>query len=153
MTRLKVEIRPLRSGDESQVFFLGEETLKPLATAAGHPERFDEHALLALLAEADVFVAEAGSELAGFVAVEREPAVLSVRCLCVSPAHEHEAVAHQLVEWVEGLAISERATRLRALVPAADTRSCHLYEAHELTASEAPDASEMVLLEKRLPEV
>jgi len=153
MTRLKVEIRPLRSGDESQVFFLGEETLKPLATAAGHPERFDERQLLAVLAEADVFVAEAGGELAGFVAIEREPQVLSVRCVCVSPAHEHEAVAHQLVEWVEGLAFSERVSRLRAVVPAADQRSRHLYETHEFIAAAVSDQPETIVLEKRLPEV
>jgi len=152
MTRLKVEIRPMRSGDEGQVFFLGEETLRPLAAAAGHPERFDEDRLLGLLGEASVFVAEADGELAGFVAVEREPEVVAVRCLCVSPAHEAEQVAHQLVEWVEGLAFSERAARLRAFVPAADTRSRHLYEAHAFAAMPAGEPPELVVLEKRLPE-
>ena len=152
MTRLKVEIRSMRRGDESQVFFLGEETLKPLATAAGHPERFDERRLLDLLGEAAVFVAEAGDELAGFVAVDRAPDVLSLRCLCVSPAHEAEAVAHQLLDWVEGMAFSERATRLRALVPAADQRSLHLYSAHGFESSPAGDGPEIVVLEKRLPE-
>ena len=152
MTRLKVEIRPLRSGDESQVFFLGEETLKPLAAAAGHPERFDERRLLALLDEAEVFVAEAARELAGFVAVEREPTVLSVRCLCVSPAHEAEAVAHQLLEWVEGLAFNERLPSVRAFVPATDERSLHLYRGHDFVLSPTRRGSETVVLEKRLPE-
>jgi len=150
MTRMKVEIRTMRSGDESMLLFLAEENLHPLATGAGHPERYDPDELLALLSDAAVFVAEAEGEIAGYVAIDREPEALEVRCLCVNPAFEAQAVAHQLVDWVEGIAFAERRGRLRVLVPAADERSQHLYRGHEFVARPASDRPEMVVLEKRL---
>ena len=103
MTRVKVEIRTMRRGDESMLLYLAEETLQPLAAGAGHPERYDPGDLLALFGEASVFVAESGGEIAGYVAVERAAEALEVRCLCVSPAFEVQAVAHQLMAWVEGV--------------------------------------------------
>jgi ribosomal protein S18 acetylase RimI-like enzyme len=139
MTRVKVEIRTMRSGDESMLVYLAEETLHPLAAGAGHPERYDPADLLALLAEASVFVAEAGGEIAGYVAVERAPQALEVRCLCVNPAFEAQAVAHQLMDWVEG-----------ALVPAADERSQRLYRGHSFVALPVTDRPETIVLEKRL---
>ena len=150
MTRMKVEIRTMRSGDESMLLFLAEESLHPLATGAGHPERYDPDDLLALLGEADVFVAEAEGEIAGYVAVDRAPEALEVRCLCVNPAFEARQVAHQLVDWVEGVAFAERRGRLRAVVPAADERSQHLYRGHEFVARPAPDQPDTIVLEKRL---
>jgi len=150
MTRAKVEIRDMRSGDESMLLYLAEETLHPLATGAGHPELYDLSDLLTLLSEASVFVAEAQGEIAGYVAVERAPEALEVRCLCVSPAFEAQAVAHQLVDWVEGLAFAQRVTRLRALVPAGDAPSQHLYRGHSFVAQPAGDRPEMIVLEKRL---
>jgi ribosomal protein S18 acetylase RimI-like enzyme len=151
MTRVKVEIRTMRSGDESMLVYLAEETLHPLAAGAGHPERYDPGDLLALLAEASVFVAEAGGEIAGYVAVERVPQALEVRCLCVNPAFEAQAVAHQLMDWIEGVAFTERRNRLRALVPAADERSQHLYRGHSFVPVRAADRPETIVLEKRLP--
>ena len=150
MTRVKVEIRDMRSGDESMLLYLAEETLHPLATGAGHPERYDSSDLLAMLGTASVFVAEAQGEIAGYVAVERAPEALEVRCLCVSPAFEAQTVAHQLMDWVEGLAFAEQVTRLRAFVPAADTPSQHLYRGHSFVAQPTGERPEMVVLEKRL---
>ena len=150
MTRVKVEIRTMRSGDESMLVYLAEETLHPLAARAGHPERYDPADLLALLAEASVFVAEAGGEIAGYVAVERVPQALEVRCLCVNPAFEAQAVAHQLMDWVEGVAFTESRSRLRALVPIADERSQHLYRGHSFVPVPTADHPETVVLEKRL---
>jgi ribosomal protein S18 acetylase RimI-like enzyme len=154
MTRVKVEIRTMRTGDESMLLYLAEETLHPLAADAGHPERYDAGDLLALFNEASgeaaVFVAEAQGEIAGYVAVERAPETLEVRCLCVNPAFEAQAVAHQLMDWVEGLAFAERRARLRAQVPAADERSQHLYRGHEFVPQRALDRPEMIVMEKRL---
>ena len=150
MARMKVEIRSMHSGDEGMLLLLAEETLHPLATGAGHPERYDPDDLLALLSEAAVFVAEAEGEIAGYVAVDRDPEALEVRCLCVNPAFEAQAVAHQLVEWVEGVAFAEGRGRLRALVPAVDERSQHLYRGHEFVGRPAAGRPEMIVLEKRL---
>jgi ribosomal protein S18 acetylase RimI-like enzyme len=150
MERLKVEIRAMRSDDEGMLFYLAEETLHPLALGTHHPERYDSSQLLALLGDAAVFVAESGGEIAGYIAVDREPGMLDVRCVCVNPAYEARAVAHQLVEWVEGLAFSEGRERLRALVPSGDEPSQHLYRAHEFVPQPAGDRPEMILLEKRL---
>ena len=150
MTRVKVEIRTMRNGDESMLLYLAEETLQPLAAGAGHPERYDPGDLLALFGQAAVFVAESQGEIAGYVAVERAPEALEVRCLCVNPAFEAQAVAHQLMDWVEGLAFAERRPRLRALVPAADERSQRLYRGHAFVPRPALDRPEMIVLEKRL---
>lgn len=150
MTRVKVDIRTMHSGDESMLLYLAEETLQPLAAGAGHPERYDPAELIALLAEAAVFVAEAQGEIAGYVAVERAPEALEVRCLCVNPAFEARAVAHQLMDWVEGLAFAERRGRLRAQVPAADERSQHLYRGHAFVPQRALDRPETIIMEKRL---
>ena len=150
MTRVKVEIRTMRNGDESMLLYLAEETLQPLAAGAGHPERYDPGDLLALFGQAAVFVAESQGEIAGYVAVERAPEALEVRCLCVNPAFEAQAVAHQLMDWVEGLAFAERRARLRAEVPAADARSQHLYRGHAFVPQRALDRPEMIVLEKRL---
>jgi ribosomal protein S18 acetylase RimI-like enzyme len=150
MTRVKVEIRTMRSGDESMLLYLAEETLHHLATGAGHPELYDPSDLLALLTQASVFVAEAQGQIAGYVAVERAPEVIEVVCLCINPAFEAQAVAHQLMDWVEGLAFAEQRARLRAQVPAADEPSQHLYRGHAFVPQPASDRPEMIVLEKRL---
>ncbi len=151
MTRVKVDIRALRSGDESMLLYLAQETLQPLAAGFGHPDLYRPDQVLELLATADVYVAETAGEIAGYVAVERGPEALEVRCLCVSPAHEAQAVAHQLVAWVEGIAFAERVDRLQAFVPAADEPSRHLYSGHEFVPRPVADRPDMLVLEKRLP--
>ena len=150
MERLRVQIRAMRSGDEGILLYLAEETLHPLAVGAAHPERYDPSQLLALLGDATVFVAESEGEIAGYIAVDREPGALEVRCVCVNPAYEARAVAHQLVEWVEGLAFSEGRDRLRAVVPASDEASRHLYRGHDFVTRPGQDRPEMIVLEKRL---
>src|SRR5512144_1185615 len=101
----------MRPGDESVLFLLAEQNLRPLASQSGHPERYHPDELMDLLHAAEVFIAEADDEVAGYVAVEDDAGDLVVRCLCVSPAHEAQAVAHQLLDWVEGVAFSRGARR------------------------------------------
>jgi len=149
--RLKVDIRAMRSGDESMLFFIAEESLHPLALGYGHGERYRPDELVELLARALVYVAEAAGEVAGYVAVERQDDAIAVRCLCVNPAFEARSVAHQLVDWVEGLAFDQRVARLAARVPAGDEPSLRLYRKHEFVARPATDRPETIVLEKRLP--
>jgi GNAT superfamily N-acetyltransferase len=150
MQRLKCEIRAKRTGDESMLYFLAEECLHPLAEGAGHAELFHPDEVLDLLSRANVFVAEAQGEMAGYVAVERDADALSVRCLCINPAYEGRAVSHQLVDWVEGVGYAEHAHRVTARVPAGDRPSLHLYHEHAFVPHPTDDRSGMVVMEKRL---
>jgi ribosomal protein S18 acetylase RimI-like enzyme len=151
MDRAKCEIRAVRDSERGMLMLLAEETLHPLAEGSGHGERYHAPELLDLLDRADVFVADAGGEMAGFVAVETEGTTLAVRCICVHPAFEGRGVANQLVDWAEGLAMARRLPRLSALVPSADNPSLHLYLGHSFTTGPMPGRPEMVALEKQLP--
>lgn len=153
MGRLKVTIRRATADDHGMMFLLAEECLHPLAERAGHPERFQPARLLDLFAHAESYVAESETgEIAGYVAFDEEDDEVELRCFCVNPAHEAQMVANQLLDWVEGLALSRGRTRLTALVPADDTSSLHLYRRHEFVARRLEDEPERLLLEKRLPE-
>lgn len=153
MERVKCSVRGVSAADHGMLVLLAEETLHPLAESSGHPERYHTADLLALLERADVFVAEAEGEMAGFVAVEAEDDALTVRCMCVGPAFEARGVANQLVDWAEGVAIDRRLRRLTALVPAGDHLSLRLYRGHDFVPAATPEEPEMLLLEKRLPAV
>ena len=153
MQRIKCDIRRAEEKDRGMLVLLAEETLHPLAEGAGHPERYHSCEVVELLERADVFVAEAGGEPAGFVALETDADALVVRCVCVNPGFEARGVANQLIDWAEGVAIDRRLRRLTALVPAGDHPSLHLYRGHDFVAAAAPAEPEMVLLEKRLPAV
>jgi ribosomal protein S18 acetylase RimI-like enzyme len=149
MDRIKCEIREAELNDRGMLVLLAEETLHPLAEGAGHPERYHTGDVVDLLDRADVFIAAADDEPAGFVALEAEEDALAVRCICVNPGFEARGVANQLLDWAEGLAIDRRLERLVALVPAADGPSLHLYRGHGFTGADA--GAEMLALEKRLP--
>jgi ribosomal protein S18 acetylase RimI-like enzyme len=153
MERAKCSVRDVSADDRGMLVLLAEETLHPLADGAGHPERYRAAELLELIERADVFVAEAEGEMAGFVAVETDGDALALRCVCVSPAFEARGVANQLVDWAEGLAIDRRLRRLTAFVPAGDHPSLRLYRGHDFVPAAEPAQPEMVLLEKRLPAV
>lgn len=153
MGRLKVTIRRATAADHDMMFLLAEECLHPLAERAGHPERFEPARLLELFARAEAYVAESEArEIAGYVVFDEEGDEVDLRCVCVNPAHEAQMVANQLLDWVEGLALSRGRTRLSALVPADDTPSLHLYRRHEFTARPLEDEPATLVLEKRLPE-
>ena len=83
------------------------------------------------------------------MAVETEGNACAVRCICVNPGFEARGVANQLLDWVEGLAIDRRLSRLVALVPESDAPSLRLYRGHGFSGH-ASDA-EMLSLEKPLP--
>ncbi len=152
MERLHCEIRAMRGDEQSVLFLLAEEVLRPLADTSGHSERYSRADVVRLLESAEVFVAECEGDIGGFVALHDDEPALLVDCLCVSPAHEAQAVAHQLMQWVEGLAFNRRLSRVEALVPTADERSLVFYRKHEFIPVPARDRPEMIVLEKRLPE-
>jgi ribosomal protein S18 acetylase RimI-like enzyme len=149
MQRIKCEIREADQEDRGMLVLLAEETLHPLAVGSGHPERYDTRDVVSLLERADVYIATAEDEPAGFVALEAEEDALAVRCICVNPGFEARGVANQLLDWAEGLAIDRRLSRLVAFVPSADAPSLHLYRGHGFTGEDA--GAELLALEKRLP--
>jgi ribosomal protein S18 acetylase RimI-like enzyme len=153
MERLHCEIREMRGDEQSLLLLIADEVLKPLAHSSGHLERYSRADVVALLEHAEVFVAECAGDIAGFVAIHEDDPALLVDCLCVSPAHEAQAVAHQLMQWTEGLAFNRRLRHIEALVPTGDERSLGLYRKHEFVPVPAADRPEMIVLEKRLPEV
>jgi ribosomal protein S18 acetylase RimI-like enzyme len=153
MERVKCCVRSVSADDHGMLVLLAEETLHPLAEGSGHPERYHTAELLELLERADVFVAEADGEVAGFMAVEAEADALALRCVCVGPAFEARGVANQLIDWAEGVAIDRRLRRLTAFVPSGDHPSLRLYRRHDFVSAAGAEQPEMVLLEKRLPAI
>jgi N-acetylglutamate synthase-like GNAT family acetyltransferase len=150
MDRLKCRIRPHSPDDESMLLLLASESLQPLAEERGRGADFRASDVVELLRTADVYVAECEENVAGFVAVNERDDVLAIEAVCVGPAYEARGVAHQLLDWAEGLAFSLGAARLEALVPADDQRALHLFAGHEFL--KVPSTADMLVLEKRLPE-
>lgn len=153
MDELHVHIRAMTEDDRSMVFTLAEEVLRPLATAAGHPELFHDEEFLDLIERSEVFVAESprdSAEIAGYVVVESEQDSLLVRCVCVGPAFEGQHVGHRLVDWAEGLAYNRGLARVTAPLPRTDEVSRSLYQRHDFVPAPAPDRPETIVMEKRL---
>ena len=153
MERALCEIRTARDTDRSMLLLLAEETLHPLAAAAGHPERYHTTELLELFDRADIFVGEVDGEIAGYVVVESEDDGLALRCLCINPGFEDRGVADQLIDWAEGLAVNWRLGRLVAHVPVADEQSLRLYRSHGFVASPDGVRPDLLNVTKRLPAV
>ncbi len=151
MDRVQCEIREAGRDDRSMLVLLAEETLHPLAEGTGHPERYRTGDVVSLLDRAEVFVAQCGEEPGGFVAVEVGEEECDVRCICVNPGFEARGVANQLLDWVEGLAIERKLSRLVAFVPESDGPSLRLYKGHGFVGR--ADEGDLLALEKRLPEL
>jgi ribosomal protein S18 acetylase RimI-like enzyme len=105
----KAEIRPYRDEDEAVLFGRAQ-------MAFGDQSGWSDRRTLAVLEDAQVFVAEIEGYPAGFVALEQATQTVRIEQLFVSPEHEAEGVGHQLLEWAEGYAISVRAQSLQAAV-------------------------------------
>jgi len=100
----KALIRPYRPEDEGVLFGLAR-----LERGA------DEHTL-GVLAHETVFVAEIEGSHAGYAALVAEGPAVRVDQLFVSAEHEEEDVGRQLLEYVEGFAISQGAVTLRVVI-------------------------------------
>jgi GNAT superfamily N-acetyltransferase len=113
----KVTMRPYRAEDEGLLFGVAK-----LAFAD-----CDDRRTLALLADGTVFVAELGGEPAGYVAVEESGESIRIEQLCVHPAHEEEGIGGQLLDWVEGYAISVGSAQLEVVVEGGNDRAADFY--------------------------
>jgi ribosomal protein S18 acetylase RimI-like enzyme len=116
----KATIRPYRADDESRLFSLARE-------AFGGQEAWNDGTALTRLERDTVFVADLEGDQAGYVALRREGDTVCIEQLLVSPRHEHEGIGRQLVEYAEGFAISEGATRLQIVVEADNRRALEFY--------------------------
>jgi GNAT superfamily N-acetyltransferase len=153
MDRLHCFIRAREPGDDAHLVLLAEEVFRPLAEASGHSERYASGQFLDLLASAEIFVAHSaaeGGEAAGFVALEDGGDSLVVRSLCVAPAYEAQGVAHQLLDWSEGLAYGRGRGRLLATVAAGDERSLRLFHSHAFESQRPAPGAAVSTLQKRL---
>ena len=153
MERLRCTIRARQASDDKLLVLLAEEVLRPLAEAGGHAERYHADEFLDLLARADVYVArttDEAAELAGFVASEADGEALVVRCLCVAPAHEAQGVAHQLLDWTEGLAYGRGTSTLRTVLPRGDERARRLFQSHAYEALAPEAGADVIVLRKQL---
>jgi ribosomal protein S18 acetylase RimI-like enzyme len=130
----KAEIRPFREEDEAVLFGLAS------------LDRGADSRTIAVLERETVFVAEVEGSPAGYVALTRAEDAMRIDQLFVSPEHEAEGIGRQLLEWAEGYAISERATRLQVVVEAENRRALDFYRGRGFT-----EAGQN-LLELHLPE-
>jgi ribosomal protein S18 acetylase RimI-like enzyme len=149
MERLKCQIRAKRADEDSTLVLLATENLRPLAETRGRAQDYRDADVVALLQSAQVFVADCDDNVAGYVAVSEARPDLVIELVCVSPAYEARGVAHQLLDWVEGLAFSRHAARMTVLTPADDGRALHFYRSLDFVP--LPSTGDMVVLEKRLP--
>jgi len=131
----KVVVRACRTEDEGLLF--------GLASLAFSGQ--DEGRTLTKLSHDTVFVAELEGEPVGWVAVEPEETTVRLEQLVVHPAHEGEGVARQLLDWVEGFAISRGARTLQVVVEPDNARARAFYTGRGY----APADSD--LLERALP--
>jgi GNAT superfamily N-acetyltransferase len=115
MTYRKAEIRPFREEDEAVLFGLA------------NLDRGADSRTIAVLERETVFVAELEAAPAGYVALSRAEDRVCIDQLFVSPEHEAEGIGRQLLEWAEGYAISERATKLQVVVEAENRRALEFY--------------------------
>jgi ribosomal protein S18 acetylase RimI-like enzyme len=127
-------MRSFRAGDEGLLFGVAK-----LAFASQ-----DDSTTLTALERDTVFVAELDGQPAGYVAVEESGDALRVEQLCVHPAHEAEGIGGQLLDWVEGYAISSRATRLEIVVESGNDRASSFYRRRGFVSA-GPDLLELVL--------
>ena len=129
VTYRKASIRPYRPEDESFLFSLARESF-------GERASWSDRRTLTALETDTVFVAELGSELAGYVAVERSGDALRIEQLLVGLLHEGEGVGRQLLEYAEGFAIAEGAEQLEMLVEEDNRRALELCRARGFVPSE-----------------
>lgn len=136
----KAAIRAYRPEDEPLLFGLAR-------MAFGERSGWDDRGTIAVLETEEVFVAEIGGGIAGYVALEPGERAVRIDRLLVSPAHEAEGIGNQLLEWAEGWAIARGAARLEVAAEPDNARARDFYRrrgfvavADELLALVLPQA-------------
>jgi GNAT superfamily N-acetyltransferase len=130
--REKALIRSYRPDDE------------PLLFGLARIDRGADESTLAVLEHETVFVAEVDGDVAGYVACIRSGIAIKVDQLFVSPGHEGQGVGTQLLEYVEGYAISEAAATLQVVVEPENARARRFYQGRGFVAA-GDDVVELVL--------
>lgn len=115
-----VEIEPGRNEERSDLFAFAK-------GAFGDESGWSDRRALDALEQAAVFVARIGDSVAGYVALRPEPGALRVEQLLVAPHHEGEGVAHRLLAYAEGYAISTGALAVRVVVEHDNERAVAFY--------------------------
>ena len=103
MTYVKAAIGPATERDVPVMYGLAREEI-----GSGFAP---EHAL-EVLDSCEVFVARVEDVSCGYVAIDEGSDAAVVRQLFVGPSAQNAAVGNQLLDWVEGLAISRGLTRV-----------------------------------------
>jgi GNAT superfamily N-acetyltransferase len=103
MTYLKAAIEPATEGDVPVMYGLAQDEI-----GRGFAP---EHAL-EVLDSCEVFVARVEDVSCGYVAVDAAADAAVVRQLFVGPSAQNASIGNQLLDWVEGLAISRGLTRV-----------------------------------------
>ena len=78
------------------------------------------------------------------MAFRRNGDAIRIEQLLVSPRHEHEGIGRQLVDYVEGFAISEGVVRLQIVVEPDNRRALDFYERRSFRRA-GDDLLELVL--------
>jgi ribosomal protein S18 acetylase RimI-like enzyme len=128
VTYRKATIRAYRPDDESLLFSLARE-------AFGEQESWSDRVVLHRLEADTIFVADLERDVAGYVALERDGDTVRIEQLLVSPRHEHEGIGNQLVDYVEGYAISAGAARLQIVVEPDNRRALEFYASRSFRRS------------------
>ncbi len=103
MTYVKAAIRPAERGDVPVMYGLAQDEIGQ-GFAPGHA--------LEVLDRCEVFVAQVEDVACGYVAVDASSEAAVVRQLFVGPSAQNASVGNQLLDWVEGLAISRGLRRV-----------------------------------------
>lgn len=120
MTYAKADIRPAERREASVLFGLAKEEIG---------EGFSPSHTLAVLEDSELYVARVGDVACGYVAVDEAQHAAVVRQLFVAPAAQGAHVGHQLLDWVEGLAISRGLERVEVESGPANERATAFYAA------------------------
>jgi GNAT superfamily N-acetyltransferase len=108
------------AADEAPVLFgLAREEIGP---------GFSSEHTLDVLARSEVFVSEVEGVACGYVAVAAQADRAVVRQLFVAPAMQGAHVGHQLLDWVEGLAVARGLGRIEVESGPANERATIFYE-------------------------
>ena len=111
-----------------------------------HVPGWSDRRVRELLSRDIVFVARAGAQPAGYVALQhdREPRLVVIEHLLVAPGHERRGVGRQLLAYAEGYAIAEGASSLRVVVEEDNWRARGFYRRSGFAPVE-PELMELVL--------
>ena len=119
----KAHIRFLRPEDEPVLFGLA------------RLDRGADERTLGVLERETVFVAEVEGSTAGYAACEVAGSVVRVDQLFISADHETEGVGGQLLDYVEGYAISRGAETLQIVVEAENRSALDFYRKRGFTSA------------------